>query len=51
MVESLNISNQVISKLLNTNQNIRSKQLLKHFDAQNKDPYKDMESLIEHFKY
>ena len=51
MVESLNIANQAISKLLTTSENIRSKQLLKYFGAPTTSPYKDMESLIEHFKY
>ena len=51
MVESLNISNQTINKLLNVSNNIRSKQLLKYFNSPTKSPYKDMESLIEHFKY
>lgn len=51
MVESLNISNQVIGKLLNINGNIRTKQLLKHFNVPSRSPYRDMESLINHFKY
>lgn len=51
MVESLNLANQSISKLLNSSANLRSKQLLRHFTAPNSSPYKDMESLIEHFKY
>lgn len=51
MVESLNISNQVIRKLLNTSTTLRVKTLLKHFNASTANPYKDMESLIAHFKY
>lgn len=51
MVESLNIANQVINKLLHTNNFIRTKTLLKHFGTTQNSPYKNMESLIEHFKY
>jgi NADH-quinone oxidoreductase subunit D len=51
MVESLNISNQVIGKLLNSSSQIRSKSLLRYFNAPSESPYKNMESLINHFKY
>lgn len=51
MVESLNIANQVIAKLLTTSNSIRTKNLLRHFSDNRRSPYKDMESLIEHFKY
>lgn len=51
MVESLNIANQVISKLITTTNSVRTKTLLKHFNTPTSSPYKNMETLIEHFKY
>lgn len=51
MVESLNIANQIISKLISKTNAIRTKTLLKHFGTVKKSPYRNMESLIEHFKY
>lgn len=51
MVESLHISNQVVLKLMSGDSGVQSAALLRHFGTPTNHPYKDMESLINHFKY
>lgn len=51
MVESLNIINQTLVKLTNYTDQYRTKHLLQYFDNPLSNPYKNMESLINHFKY
>lgn len=51
MVESLNIINQVILKLLKNKNKIKFNKILKKFTIPKGNPYKNMESLINHFKY
>lgn len=51
MLESLNISNQLLTKIQRTDGQLWSKKLLSHFSVPLGNPYKNMESLIKHFKY
>lgn len=51
MVESLNIINQVLLKFLKKTHLNKNHETLKYFMLPKGNPYKNMESLIQHFKY